>query len=584
MAKFGGSAMTKIGNAAKRVSKSKVVRKTAIAGKKAVRGAKKGIAGVKGSGGLKSVLPKIKPIRGDLKQGGIRKINKLVESRVQNLIPKLSSKVEEKVDSFDPNKFLGKIFDGGLSSLDGFAGGLDDLKDNMDKNTELMEKANKLATDFINKLSKGKKDKKKKGGGLIGNVFKGLAVAGIAMLAAPAIAKVGLVGGAVAVGGNLLKKGIDFIRGKKKKKLEKKQEEARKEKKTGKTDTIFSSILAKLDGVLDFGKPKGEGEKESIPMDKPIPEKFIGGVLGFGKKKKEPENYQDLVKLGVTFDDTGVFDSARNVDVVYPREPHAADNKAMGNVRRRKHKQKTQSAYYSGFGSDPKHEKILNLPLEDFVNLQLYGIDPSEKDKKNAEKKGKAEVKNKRMRGMGAKDRGREGGNFSGKKQKNVRGEFAKGIMPNIGGLFGKSKDLLGGLMGGIGGMGSKIGSGIGDFLKSDAANFLSRGLTGTVGSGINLVKSLFQPSKEPLAKRAAVAASVSRPAKSSKGGAGTKPVGGAAAAALSAGGGGKAAQGKKMEREMVKPENSVPGLVAVDLNNMHVLHSKSVFNIVGSL
>ena len=581
MAKFGGSAMTKIGNAAKRVSKSKVVRKTAIAGKKAVRGAKKGIAGVKGSGGLKSVLPKIKPIRGDLKQGGIRKINKLVESRVQNLIPKLSSKVEEKVDSFDPNKFLGKIFDGGLSSLDGFAGGLDGLKDNMDKNTELMEKANKLATDFINKLSKGKKDKKKKGGGLIGNVFKGLAVAGIAMLAAPAIAKVGLVGGAVAVGGNLLKKGIDFIRGKKKKKLEKKQEEARKEKKTGKTDTIFSGILAKLDGVLDFGKPKGEGEKESTPLDKPIPEKFIGGVLGFGKKKKkEPENYQDLVKLGVTFDDTGNTGYQRFVDIIHPRKPHAADNKAKGNVRRRVYEQERQKAYYSGIGSDPKHEQILNLPQEDFVNLQIYGIDPTTKKKKKAEDKGKAK---KRMRGMGAKDRGREGGNFSGKKQKNVRGEYAKGYNP-IGGLLGKGKDLFGGLMGGISGMGSKIGSGIGDFLKSDAANFLSRGLTGTVGSGINLVKSLFQPSKEPLAKRAAVAASVSKPAKSSQGGAGTKPVGGAAAAALQAGGGGKPAQGKKMERELTKPENSVPGLVAVDLNNMHVLHSKSVFNIVGSL
>ena len=580
MAKFGGSAMTKIGNAAKRVSKSKVVRKTAIAGKKAVRGAKKGIAGVKGSGGLKSVLPKIKPIRGDLKQGGIRKINKLVESRVQNLIPKLSSKVEEKVDSFDPNKFLGKIFDGGLSSLDGFAGGLDGLKDNMDKNTELMEKANKLATDFINKLSKGKKDKKKKGGGLIGNVFKGLAVAGIAMLAAPAIAKVGLVGGAVAVGGNLLKKGIDFIRGKKKKKLEKKQEEARKEKKTGKTDTIFSGILAKLDGVLDFGKPKGEGEKESTPLDKPIPEKFIGGVLGFGKKKKkEPENYQDLLKLGVTIEDTGNTGIARFVDITYPREPHKADNKAMGNVRRRVHKQRTQKAYYKGFG-DKKHEEILNLPQEDYVNYVLFGLDPATGEKRKAFDRGQAK---KRMRGMGAKDRGREGGNFSGKKQKNVRGEYAKGYNP-IGGLLGKGKDLFGGLMGGISGMGSKIGSGIGDFLKSDAANFLSRGLTGTVGSGINLVKSLFQPSKEPLAKRAAVAASVSKPAKSSQGGAGTKPVGGAAAAALQAGGGGKPAQGKKMERELTKPENSVPGLVAVDLNNMHVLHSKSVFNIVGSL
>ena len=47
-----------------------------------------------------------------------------------------------------------------------------------------------------------------------------------------------------------------------------------------------------------------------------------------------------------------------------------------------------------------------------------------------------------------------------------------KGFMPNIGGILLKGKDLLGGLMGGIGGMGGKIGSGIGDFLKSDAANF----------------------------------------------------------------------------------------------------------------
>ena len=58
----------------------------------------------------------------------------------------------------------------------------------------------------------------------------------------------------------------------------------------------------------------------------------------------------------------------------------------MGNVRKRKYKQRIQKAYYSGFGS-PKHEQILNLPLEDFINLQLYGIDPSTKDKKKAEKK-----------------------------------------------------------------------------------------------------------------------------------------------------------------------------------------------------
>ena len=54
---------------------------------------------------------------------------------------------------------------------------------------------------------------------------KGLAVAGVAMLAAwNCCCKVGLVGGKVREGGkNLLKKGINFIRNRKKKKLEKKQ-------------------------------------------------------------------------------------------------------------------------------------------------------------------------------------------------------------------------------------------------------------------------------------------------------------------------------------------------------------------------
>ena len=39
-----------------------------------------------------------------------------------------------------------------------------------------------------------------------------------------------------------------------------------------------------------------------------------------------------------------------------------------------------------------------------------------------------------------------------------------------------------------------------------------------------------------------------------------------------------------KMEREIVVPTNSVPGLIAVDLRNMHVLHSKSTFNIVDAI
>ena len=54
--------------------------------------------------------------------------------------------------------------------------------------------------------------------------------------------------------------------------------------------------------------------------------------------------------------------------------------------------------------------------------------------------------------------------------------------------------------------------------------------------------------------------------------------------ALLSSMGGGKTSGSNKMEREIVVPTNSVPGLIAVDLKNMHVLHSKSTFNIVDAI
>ena len=37
------------------------------------------------------------------------------------------------------------------------------------------------------------------------------------------------------------------------------------------------------------------------------------------------------------------------------------------------------------------------------------------------------------------------------------------------------------------------------------------------------------------------------------------------------------------MDREAVKPQNQIPALM-VDKSNMHVLHAKSVFNIVDAL
>ena len=134
---------------------SSVKKKTSLLGKKGSRksiyggvgGAPKG--SIKGKNILKGTGKKIGPIRPDLKQGGVRKINRLVETRVQNLVPKLSEKIEAKVDSFDPNKFMGKIFDGGLDSLRGFGQSLDGMKGGMQKTVDFLKEATEVASTFI---------------------------------------------------------------------------------------------------------------------------------------------------------------------------------------------------------------------------------------------------------------------------------------------------------------------------------------------------------------------------------------------------------------------------------------------------
>lgn len=590
MAKFGGSAMTKIGNAAKRVSKSKVVRKTKIAGKKAVRGAKSSVAKIKGAGGLKGAVSKIKPIAADLKQGGVRKINKIVEAKAQNLIPKLTNKIEEKVDSFDPSKFLGKIFDGGLDSLKGFAGGLDKATGSMKESMEFIEKAKGLAIKFVDKLSKGTK-KKKKGGGLVKNIFKGLAVAGVAMLAAPTIAKVGLVAGAAKVGKNLLKKGINFFRRKKKEKLEKKKEKDKENKKGSKTDTIFSGILSKLDGVLSFEKskeetPPAEGKTTSTSTAQSIEPFMLGGLFKKKISYNNPfTNYEEMMSIpGIKVEDFKGLDPQRRMAQVtippdyYPRRIRKKIVSSGKNV----------GTYMAeAMGTNWEQDPALNANLEDFLKNQIFDIPyPSADVQVKKEIKEEKEGPKKNVRGSGAKDRGREGGNFSGEKQKNVRGEFAKGFGARaIGKLFGKGKDLAKGLVGGIGGLGSKIGSGIGNFLKSDAGNLLTGGLAGKVGSGINLVKSLFKKDDKALEARAEAAGTLAQPVPSeSPDVQETTGGGGAADAVLSSGAPGTVATANPQKREMTKPSNVALGLIAVDTRNMHVLHSKSVFNIVDAL
>ena len=568
MAKFGGSASSTM-NFAKGVSKVTKKSKFVSPAANNIRATRKNLSGIKGSEGLKSVLPKIKPIREDLKQGGIRKINKLVESRVQNLIPKLSNKVEERVDSFDPNKFLGKIFDGGLSSLQGFASGLMGMKKNMKETVDFLEKAQGIAVDFVEKLSKAK-HKKKKGGGLIGNIFKGLAIAGTAMIALPTIAKVATAGLMANTAGAGLKRSQDIQAKAKKKKLEQKQDTDKVSKTEGKTDDIFSGIISKLDGVMNFGKPKEEKESTVAPLNKAIPEKFMGGILPFGKKKKkEPQNYQEMIEAGWFFDDSGYNGTIRSV---YGLSPERTEKQGLFG-REKKIESELVNFSIQGFGSKEIVDE-LSLPLEDYINLRRFGIKP---DGSKVKGKKLEEEKTKRQRGTGAKDRGREGGNFSGDKQKNVRGEYMKGAfqIPDL-----NLKGMASGLVGGIGGLGSKIGSGIGSFMG---------GLFG--GGNQKKVDPRIFPNEDPKKLKTMITKAISTPARIGGGNAGAsvEPKAGlgglgSQGAALLSMGGAKTSGSNKMEREIVVPTNSVPGLIAVDLRNMHVLHSKSTFNIVDAI
>ena len=172
-------------------------------------------------------------------------IARMARNEVKSFISGAADKIEQQVESFDPKKFLSKIFDGGLSKLTDFGNSLDRMANS--GQLEFLERANRLATEFVEKLASGK------GGGgflrVVGNILKIAAGIGVAALAAPfvgpvlgAVATVGGITGGVV----LAAKGIsDFVRGKglfkdRKEKVKKKKEEDK-----------FAKINALLEKNLD---------------------------------------------------------------------------------------------------------------------------------------------------------------------------------------------------------------------------------------------------------------------------------------------------------------------------------------------
>ena len=204
MAKL-GSILKNVGKATKKINPGKFLKGKKEGLLKSVKGGVKGLqqTKVKGKNSLLNVKS-LEPIRPDLKQGGVRKVRRLVENRVQTLVPKLAKSVTSKVNQFDPNALLGKIFDGGLNSLNSFASGLGGLKNSLQRNLEFLKEAKGIIVDLITKMAKAKP---RGGGGFFKGLIKNIAKVGLlamAFKAAPAAMGVAAVGGKMALGAGAL--------------------------------------------------------------------------------------------------------------------------------------------------------------------------------------------------------------------------------------------------------------------------------------------------------------------------------------------------------------------------------------------
>ena len=113
--------------------------------------------------------------------GGVQQIGRLVERKVQQIVPRLTKAVQASKPQFDPKQFLGSIFSGGLSSLQNFASGLGGLQVSLQKSLGFITEAKGIIVDLIDKMAKAKGRRAK--GGVIKGLLKGAAILGLGVLA-----------------------------------------------------------------------------------------------------------------------------------------------------------------------------------------------------------------------------------------------------------------------------------------------------------------------------------------------------------------------------------------------------------------
>ena len=272
----------------------------------------------------------------DENRGARTKIQRIVEMRVNNLLPRLAKGVERRVNAFDPAEMLGKIFGSGLGELQQFAQGLQNLMGPMKETMDFAVSSRKIFSKLFKDLAKVKNQNQGGGGGGAGNIFTLL----------------GLGAGALGIMGAVDQfseaREEDRIREEEETLLEKKstivpsteeRSSALKPEGTGSDEERFNKAVEKWDKVLDFiskkqqertatqsastqttsstsstsmaGKSTGPssyapttGAPEAVKDDTD----FQSGVTELAKKYNVPEDYLYAV---MSFESGGTFDPAQ---------------------------------------------------------------------------------------------------------------------------------------------------------------------------------------------------------------------------------------------------------------------------------
>lgn len=552
---------------------SSVKKKSSLLGKKAGRKSVYGAApkgSIKGRNILKGTGKKIGPIRPDLKQGGVRKVNRLVETKVQNLVPKLSEKIEQKVDSFDPNKFLGKIFDGGLNSLNQFGSSLDGMKGSVQGTVDFLARASSLASKFITKLASAKGGG---GGGLFKNIIKGLAIGGVAALAASVVTPVAMLAAGAVAGKTLWKKGTDFIGGFFKKRKKKKEEEKESKVKKDKSN-LFTGILDQFGKTLDFlnkgskkkeivGKPGGQDDSQVQPQE---------GVSGL---KASAATIQEVAS-GEMIIRTAPKSNWREGTVDEPG-PRASDE--MQSLLTQQEKAKSDLGDYvpGELGNkDPKYLE-LNARVDEIAALI----------KAQEEKEGKVTPVKSEVKGDDVIPKGEKGekGKDGVKGQKGGLGSFlnqSKSVVKNVAGAVFNAHPAVAGFKYAAKGIKQKRQG----FSKWREQQSQKKGFWGKLGglaegagriAGLGPIIDMAKGLKEESADK------ISQPV-----GGGKKGEAGVVPIKIPAGGSKQgsptpsaASKNISLQEEM---KNKPPSLIAMDRRNLHVPYSKSTFNIVDAM